>query len=81
MKSSQSKKFNVICMIREHVSTHPGTNMGQTATALAAHFTPNYVQAKIRQMIAKEQLRAEISPLNRYSLYIPDQTPEQEPTV
>jgi len=80
METTQSQKPDAIEMITSYVLENPGTNLGRTSTALLPYFSVSYTQALIRQMVARNQLSAVISPTtHRYQLYTLEQAPVQEP--
>lgn len=56
----------------------PGANTGQTSTALLRDYTGTYIRDRIRQLIARGAIRAEVSESHRYRLFVAgdDGTPE-----
>lgn len=78
MATSIQAKPDIVGKITEFVETHPGCNINQVSMGLIAHFIPNYVQVRVKQMIARGHLVAAVSETHRYSLYTPDQAPVQE---
>lgn len=61
-------------LIASYVSTHPGTNLGRTGTALNAYFSTSHIHATIRTMIARGLIRAERDEINHYRLFIDSET-------
>jgi len=70
-----SLKPDIMDNITDFIAQNPGCNINRVAMGLIGRYTPNYVVIKIKQMIARKQLAAVISPSHRYSLYLPEQAP------
>lgn len=64
--------------ILEYLRRHPGANTEQTARALLADYSGAYTKDRLHTLIARGQIRAEVSPANRYRLFVAETAPEVE---
>lgn len=58
--------------ILRYLRRHPGANTEQTARALLTDYSGSYVKNRLLTMIARGTVVAEVSPANRYKLFVAD---------
>lgn len=67
--------LNVDRQIIAYLRRNPGANTGQTSTALLRDYTGTYIRDRIRQLIARGMIRAEVNESNRYRLFVAGEDP------
>lgn len=58
--------------ILRYLRRFPGANTEQTARALLTDYSGAYTKDRLQTLIARGKIRAEVSPANRYKLYVAD---------
>jgi len=68
------QKHNATALIAAYVSAHPGCNLGRCGTALNEFYSTSHIHTTIRMMISRGLIRAERDEMNRYRLFIDQET-------
>jgi len=67
------KPLKVDLEIFNHLGSYPGCNLEQCSKALRRNFSGPYVKERCHTLIARGEIRAEVSPAGRYKLYLSDE--------
>jgi len=72
------KSLKVDLEIFDHLGMNPGCNLEQCSIALRRNFSGPYVKERCHTLIARGEIRAEVSAAGRYRLYLSNENKPME---